>query len=166
MNSGCSTWCRSQPAWMYRKTGLSAQVPRGGRGGGASASHSSRPWCAGSAVSSRCSAVVPVLGSPVTNNGLPTETCACSGGARQPASLSSRVPRLRPPPRPAEQPARQRAAQHGPRHLLAARGKVRVTLVRGDQLGQPVVVVVRPEVLKPGDLRRRGVQLLGGDPGP
>ena len=76
---------------MYRNTGLSAQVCRGGRGCGASASHSSRPWCAGSAASSRCSAVVPVLGSPVTNSGRSIRTCAYPGCAGQPASLTSRA---------------------------------------------------------------------------
>ena len=76
---------------MYWKTGLAAQVSRGGRGCGTSASHISRPWCAGSAVSSRCSAVVPVLGSPVTNTGRSIGIPAYSGCACQPASLSSRA---------------------------------------------------------------------------
>ena len=76
---------------MYWKTGLAAQVSRGGRGCGTSASHISRPWCAGSAASSRCSAVVPVLGSPVTNTGRSIRTCAYSGCACQAASLNSRA---------------------------------------------------------------------------
>src|SRR5207302_1721832 len=63
------------------------------------------------------------------------------------------------------QPGRQRAAQHGPHHRAPARGQVRVPLERGDQLGQPVGVVVRPEVLQPGDLRRQGVQVAGRGPG-
>jgi len=54
---------------MYWKTGLPAQVSRGGRGCGTSASHICTPWLAGSAVSSRCRAVVPVRGSPVMNTG-------------------------------------------------------------------------------------------------
>ena len=76
---------------MCWNTGSPARSPRGGRGRGASASHSSRPWCAGSATSSRCSAVVAVRGSPVTNSGLRTGTETLSGYARQPASLSSRA---------------------------------------------------------------------------
>ena len=54
---------------MYWKTGLSGQVAAGGRGCGTSASHICTPWLAGSAVSSRCRAVVPVLGSPVMKIG-------------------------------------------------------------------------------------------------
>ena len=61
---------------MCWNTGSPAQAGRGGRGRGASASHSSRPWWAGSATSSRCSAVVPVRGSPVTNTGRRTATSA------------------------------------------------------------------------------------------
>ncbi len=64
---------------MCWKTGLAAQVSRGGRGCGISASHSSSPWWPGSAVSSRCSAVVPLLGRPVTKIGRSMATSACSG---------------------------------------------------------------------------------------
>ena len=76
---------------MYWYTGLAGQVSRGGRGCGTSASHIARPWCAGSAASSRCSAVVPVLGSPVTNTGRSIRTCAYPGFACQAASLHSRA---------------------------------------------------------------------------
>ena len=76
---------------MRRNTGSSAQVSRGGRGCGASVSHSSRPWCAGSAASSRCSAVVPVRGSPVTKIGRSMPTAAYPGWRAHPASLSSRA---------------------------------------------------------------------------
>ena len=76
---------------MYWKTGSSAQARRGGRGCGAWVSHISRPWLDGSAVSSRCRAVVPVLGSPVTNTGRSIGTWAWSGCACQPAWLSSRA---------------------------------------------------------------------------
>src|SRR5919198_2101117 len=93
MNSGCSTWCRSYPAWMAWNTGSSGHVARGGRGCGTSASHTSSPWWAGSAVSRRCSAVVPVRGRPVTKIGRSTRTSACSGCRRQAACDNSRAAR-------------------------------------------------------------------------
>ena len=52
---------------------------RGGRGCGNSASHSSSPWWPGSAQSRRCSAVVPVRGSPVTKIGRLTARCRAAG---------------------------------------------------------------------------------------
>ena len=76
---------------MSWKTGLSGQVGRGGRGCGTSASHICTPWVAGSAVSSRCRAVVPVLGRPVMNIGASIGIVAYSGFACQAASLDSRA---------------------------------------------------------------------------
>ena len=87
------------------------------------------------------------------------------GDEQRPVEADLLVLRVRPPARLAEQPGRQRAAQHGPHHLAAARGQVRVPLEGGDQLGQPVGVVVGPEVGQPGDLRRQGVQFVGRGPG-
>lgn len=60
----------SQSAWkQYPEHVDVSQVSRGGRGCGYSASHMCRPWWAGSAPSSRCSAVVPVRTNPVTKIG-------------------------------------------------------------------------------------------------
>ena len=70
---------------------MSAQVSLGGRGCGTSASHICTPWVAGSAVSSRCRAVVPVRGRPVMKIGASIGTRAYSGFACQAASLDSRA---------------------------------------------------------------------------
>ena len=72
---------------MALKIGSSSQVSRGGRGCGNSVSHSSSPWWPGSAHSSRCSAVVPVRGSPTTKIGRSIATSACSGNSANLASV-------------------------------------------------------------------------------
>ncbi len=145
MNSGWATWCCSNAACKCWNTGSAAQVSRGGRGCGTSISHISRPWCAGSAVSSRCSAVVPVRGSPVTKMGRSMRTV--------------RVLRVRLPRGLAEQPGGERAAQHAPAHLPAQRGQVRVPGVGIEQHLEAVGVVVGAEVGQPGDPAGRHMQI-------
>ena len=93
MNSGFSTWWSAYAAWIPLNTGSASHVSRGGRGWGSSVSHSSSPWCDGSAVSSRCSAVVPVRGSPVTNTGRSIFTSEYDGCAVNPDCASSRPTR-------------------------------------------------------------------------
>ena len=90
MNSGLSMWCSENAAFSAAKIGFSSHVSRGGRGCGTSVSHSSSPWCAGSALSSRCSAVVPVRGRPQTKIGRSIGTSAYDGCSLKPCSDSSR----------------------------------------------------------------------------
>ncbi len=90
MNSGLSTWCSENAPLSAEKIGFCSQVSRGGRGCGTSVSHSSRPWWVGSALSRRCSAVVPVRGRPQTKIGRSIGTSAYDGCSRKPFSESSR----------------------------------------------------------------------------
>src|SRR6478672_3603676 len=90
MNSGLVTWCSANAACIAAKTGSPSHVARGGRGWGNSVSHSSSPWCRGSACSSRCSAVVPVRGRPTTKIGRSTGTSAYAGNSAKRAWVSSR----------------------------------------------------------------------------
>ena len=90
MNSGFSMWCSENAEFRALKMGFSAQVSLGGRGCGTSVSQSSSPWCAGSALSRRCSAVVPVRGRPHTKIGRSIGTSAYDGCSWKPCSDSSR----------------------------------------------------------------------------
>ena len=90
MNSGSSTWCAAKACCIAEKIGSSSQVSRGGRGWGYCVNHISSPWCAGSAASSRCSAVVPVRGRPITKIGRSMGTSRCWGSALNCACVSSR----------------------------------------------------------------------------
>ena len=85
------------------------------------------------------------------------------GDEQRPVEADLPVLRVRPPARLADQPGRQRAAQHGPRHPVPPGSQVRLVGVGPEQHLQSVGVVVRPEVVKPGDLRGRLVQLARGD---
>ena len=89
MNSGLSTWCAEKACCMAAKIGSCSHVSRGGRGWGYWVSHISSPWAIGSACSSRCSAVVPVRGSPITKTGRSMGTSRCSGCAANWAWVSS-----------------------------------------------------------------------------
>ena len=90
MYSGLSTWCAVNAFCIIAKTGSSSQVSRGGRGCGNWVIHISSPCACGSACSSRCSAVVPVRGSPITKIGRSIGTSACSGCLVNAAWVSSR----------------------------------------------------------------------------
>ena len=90
MNSGDSTWCAWNACCIPAKIGSSSQVSRGGRGCGNWVIHISSPCAIGSACSSRCSAVVPVRGSPITKIGRSIGTSACSGRELNCAWVSSR----------------------------------------------------------------------------
>ena len=90
MYSGSSTWWALKASCIAAKTGSASHVSRGGRGWGNWVSHISRPWWAGSETSSRCSAVVPVRGRPITKTGRSTGTSACWGSALNCAWVSSR----------------------------------------------------------------------------
>ena len=90
MNSGLSMWWAENASCIAEKIGSASHVSRGGRGCGYCVSHSSSPWCAGSACSSRCRAVVPVRGSPITKIGRSIGTSACSGRWLSCAWVSSR----------------------------------------------------------------------------
>src|SRR5215469_11764560 len=77
-----------------------------------------------------------------------------AGNENRPVNGDGRVLRVPAPCRFAEQASRQCAAQEHAAHLAAERGKVLVTGVRLEQNGQPVAVVVRPEILKTGEPSR------------
>ena len=90
MNSGSAMWCSEKAACIAWKIGSASHVSRGGRGWGNSVSHSSSPWWRGSALSSRCSAVVPVRGRPSTKIGRSIGTSAWAGNSVNRAWVSSR----------------------------------------------------------------------------
>ncbi len=131
---------------MPLNTGSSSQVSRGGRGCGNSVSHSSSPCDIGSAVSSRCRAVVPVRGRPVTNTG------------RSIAHVGVR--RVRGEPGLRQQPGDQAAPHEAALHVVALGGEPGLVLEVVEQDAQAFGVLVPAEVAHPRRPGRRLVQVV------
>ena len=143
MYSGLSTWWAAKARCMPAKIGSSSQVSRGGRGWGNCVSHISRPWVAGSACSSRCSAVVPVRGSPIRKIGRSIDHVGVLGAGRE-LGLG-------------EQPTHQGALDLRALEVVAQRGQP--GLGGGqvvDEDPQALLVGVAAEVAQPGGADRGG----------